>query len=33
MVHAGVPDGARDELDRGWVENYWEPWKAYLREK
>ena len=33
MVHANVPDGTYTDLKQGWVDNYWNPWKAYLREK
>lgn len=30
MVHSGIPDEAKDDLDAGWDDNYWKPWKAYL---
>lgn len=30
MVHANVPDDFADDLDAGWDDNYWKPWKAYL---
>ena len=33
MVHAGVPDDQADNLDQGWKESYWTPWKAYLAKK
>jgi activator of HSP90 ATPase len=33
MVHAGVPDDQYEDLNNGWNESYWEPWKAYLAEK
>ena len=33
MVHAGVPDDQADNLDDGWKESYWQPWKAYLKER
>lgn len=31
MVHTGVPDALADDLDQGWKDNYWTPWRAYLR--
>jgi activator of HSP90 ATPase len=30
MVHANVPDDMEKSLDKGWHENYWNPWKQYL---
>jgi activator of HSP90 ATPase len=33
LVQANVPDDAFAELDRGWVESYWQPWKEYLGRK
>ena len=32
MIHQGVPDDAYEELDAGWKENYWNLWKAHLKE-
>jgi hypothetical protein len=32
MIHQGVPDDAYEELDAGWKENYWDLWKAHLKE-
>ena len=29
--HADVPDGTQDEFNQGWIENYWEPLKAFLK--
>jgi uncharacterized protein YndB with AHSA1/START domain len=31
MVHAHVPDAAAEALVDGWHDNYWKPWRAYLR--
>lgn len=31
MVHANVPDHDADDLDDGWREYYWKPWRAYMR--
>lgn len=33
MVHANVPDDQAEALDEGWKDNYWTPWKRYLREQ
>jgi activator of HSP90 ATPase len=29
-VHANVPDGQAEGIDKGWHEYYWEPWKKFL---
>jgi activator of HSP90 ATPase len=29
-VHANVPDSAADDLDKGWHEMYWEPFRLYI---
>lgn len=31
LVHALVPDHLYAHLRAGWIEHYWDPWKAYLR--
>jgi activator of HSP90 ATPase len=31
MSHVNVPDAHASSIDRGWVEYYWRPWRAYLR--
>jgi activator of HSP90 ATPase len=28
--HANVPEGTEEEFTQGWIENYWEPLKAYF---
>ncbi|HEV8324994.1 MAG TPA: SRPBCC domain-containing protein [Myxococcota bacterium] len=33
MVHANVPDAHHKALAQGWIENYWKPWKAYLKKR
>jgi len=30
FTHVDVPDGSEDEFTQGWIDNYWEPLKAYL---
>jgi activator of HSP90 ATPase len=30
FTHTDVPDGTEEEFARGWIENYWEPMKAFL---
>ena len=30
LVHDAVPDGAKDMLEQGWHQMYWEPMKAWL---
>jgi activator of HSP90 ATPase len=29
-VHANVPAGAADDLDKGWHKMYWEPFRLYI---
>lgn len=31
LVHANVPDSVFPELNKGWFESYWNPWKEYLK--
>ena len=33
VIHANVPDNEFESLKKGWHENYWDPWKKYLKEK
>jgi len=30
LTHTGLPDGTEEEFKQGWIENYWEPMKAFL---
>ena len=30
VFHANVPDDKVTDLDKGWYDFYWNPWKAYL---
>jgi activator of HSP90 ATPase len=30
MVHANVPDAQDKDLDKGWHDFYWNPWKQHL---
>ena len=30
FTHTDVPEGTEDEFTQGWIDNYWEPLKAYL---
>ncbi len=30
FTHAHVPTGTEKEFTQGWIENYWEPMKAFL---
>jgi activator of HSP90 ATPase len=30
FMHAGLPEGTEDEFTQGWIDNYWEPMKAFL---
>ena len=29
-THANLPDRQAEEIDKGWVDFYWAPWKKYL---
>ncbi|MCI4324781.1 MAG: SRPBCC domain-containing protein [Thermoplasmata archaeon] len=31
--HTGIPDDARDGIDAGWTDHYWDPIKKYLAKK
>ena len=33
FTHSGVPDGTEAEFSQGWIDNYWEPMKAFLENK
>jgi activator of HSP90 ATPase len=33
MVHANVPAEQADSYRQGWIDYYWEPLKAYFRER
>lgn len=30
FTHTGLPEGTEEEFTQGWIDNYWEPLKAYL---
>jgi activator of HSP90 ATPase len=30
FTHENVPDGTEEEFTQGWIDNYWDPMKAYL---
>jgi activator of HSP90 ATPase len=30
MIHANVPDGKEKDLDKGWYDHYWNPWKQHV---
>jgi activator of HSP90 ATPase len=30
FTHADLPEGTEAEFTQGWIDNYWEPMKAYL---
>jgi activator of HSP90 ATPase len=30
FTHVDVPDGSEEEFAQGWIDNYWEPMKAFL---
>ena len=30
FTHADLPEGTEDEFTQGWIDNYWEPMKAYF---
>jgi activator of HSP90 ATPase len=30
VTHANVPDDQVDELEKGWKEYYWKPWKEWI---
>jgi len=30
LTHLSVPESDFDDVNKGWVEYYWKPWKAYL---
>jgi activator of HSP90 ATPase len=30
LVHVGVPEYDHAGVTQGWIQNYWEPWQAYL---
>jgi len=31
FTHTGLPEGTEAEFARGWIDNYWEPLKSYLK--
>jgi len=31
FTHADVPEGTEKEFTQGWIDNYWEPMKRYLK--
>ena len=30
FTHVDVPDGTEEEFTQGWIDNYWEPMKAFF---
>jgi len=30
FTHTDVPEGTEEEFTQGWIDNYWEPMKAFL---
>jgi len=30
FTHSDVPEGTEKEFEQGWIDNYWEPMKAFL---
>jgi len=30
FTHADLPEGTEEEFTQGWIDNYWEPMKAYF---
>ena len=30
MTHANVPDDSAADIEKGWFDHYWNPWKQYL---
>lgn len=30
FTHSEVPEGTEEEFTQGWIDNYWEPMKAFL---
>ena len=33
MVHANIPERRVSDINSGWKDYYWKPWKKYLAEK
>ena len=31
FTHAGLPEGTEEEFTKGWIDNYWEPLKIFLK--
>ncbi len=32
FTHVDLPDGTEEEFKQGWIDNYWDPIKTYLKE-
>jgi activator of HSP90 ATPase len=30
FTHTGIPEGEQASFEQGWIDNYWEPMKAFL---
>jgi len=30
FTHIGIPEGEEASFEQGWIDNYWEPMKAFL---
>ena len=33
LIHQGVPDKHHKDIDKGWHDYYWKPWRAYFAGK
>jgi activator of HSP90 ATPase len=33
VIHSGVPDSKAENIDKGWHDHYWKPWKQHLSGK
>ena len=33
FTHTGIPEGEEASFEQGWIDNYWEPMKAFLEKK
>ena len=31
FTHADLPEGTEEEFTQGWIDNYWQPMKAYFK--
>jgi len=33
MTHANIPERFADDIESGWKDYYWKPWKKYLKQR